>query len=92
MSLQSDVSMSMGPMSLDASITGGVGTYLYASPEQLRGGEYDCSTDMWSLGIMAFELSYPSFSTAMERTIVSLIITLSLLLSTLLLHCYCDCR
>jgi serine/threonine protein kinase len=41
-------------------ITAGVGTRSYASPEQMKGGsEYDSSTDIFSLGIILFELCYP---------------------------------
>jgi hypothetical protein len=38
---------------------------------QLSGRDYDEKTDIYSLGIMLFEMSHPSFRTAMERTIVS---------------------
>jgi serine/threonine protein kinase len=51
-------------------ITAGVGTRSYASPEQMKGGtEYDSSTDIYSLGIILFELCYPMY-TGMERNIV----------------------
>lgn len=46
--------------------TAGVGTRSYASPEQMNGSDYDSSTDVYSLGIMLFELLYP-MSTSMER-------------------------
>ena len=39
--------------------TAGVGTSSYASPEQISGSDYDSSTDIYSLGIMLFELCYP---------------------------------
>ena len=48
--------------------TAGVGTRSYASPEQLNGSAYDASTDVYSLGIMLFELLYPMY-TGMERNI-----------------------
>lgn len=54
---------------LDGDITAGVGTRLYASPEQMKGSDYDSSTDVYSLGIMLFELCYPMY-TGMERNIV----------------------
>ena len=48
--------------------TAGVGTRSYASPEQTNGSDYDSSTDIYSLGIMLFELCYPMY-TGMERNI-----------------------
>ncbi len=51
---------------VDAENTAGVGTRAYASPEQMRGSKYDSSTDIYSLGIILFELCYPMY-TAMER-------------------------
>ena len=46
--------------------TAGVGTESYASPEQLNGKDYDSSSDVYSLGIILFELCYP-MKTGMER-------------------------
>ncbi|KAI8367595.1 kinase-like domain-containing protein [Radiomyces spectabilis] len=46
--------------------TVGVGTRTYASPEQLATEAYDEKVDIYSLGIIFFEL-YQPFSTAMER-------------------------
>ena len=43
-------------------ITAGVGTRSYASPEQMKGSDYDASTDIYSLGIMLFELCYPMYT------------------------------
>lgn len=43
-----------------------VGTQLYMSPEQSKGEPYDYKVDIYSLGIILFELLVP-FSTAMER-------------------------
>lgn len=39
-------------------LSAGIGTRAYASPEQMT-GSYDSSTDVYSLGIMLFELCYP---------------------------------
>jgi serine/threonine protein kinase len=47
----------------NADITAGVGTRSYASPEQMKGGsDYDSSTDIYSLGIILFELCYPMYT------------------------------
>lgn len=46
--------------------TAGVGTCTYASPEQLRNNIYDNKADIYSLGIILFEL-YCHFGTEMER-------------------------
>lgn len=46
--------------------TAGVGTSSYASPEQINGSDYDSSSDVYSLGIILFELCYP-MHTGMER-------------------------
>eukprot|EP01097_Dermamoeba_algensis_P004363 TRINITY_DN2865_c0_g2_i1.p1 TRINITY_DN2865_c0_g2~~TRINITY_DN2865_c0_g2_i1.p1 ORF type:complete len:169 (-),score=22.50 TRINITY_DN2865_c0_g2_i1:1078-1584(-) len=49
--------------------TSGVGTPLYASPEQIKSASYGAKTDLYSLGIILFEL-YNPFATLMERSIV----------------------
>ena len=50
----------------DFTNTAGVGTYLYASPEQISGRDYDASTDIFSLGVMLFELCYPMYTVSID--------------------------
>jgi len=50
----------------DEEITTKVGTSSYASPEQMNGSYYNSSTDIFSLGIILFELCY-QMNTGMER-------------------------
>jgi hypothetical protein len=47
----------------------GVGTYLYASPEQISGQVYSSKADMYSLGLILFELCHAPFTTTMERIV-----------------------
>lgn len=47
--------------------TAGVGTFLYASPEQNAGRAYNATTDIYSLGMVLVEMSMASFDTHMER-------------------------
>ncbi|CAN0029903.1 unnamed protein product [Bubo scandiacus] len=54
------------PMPAYARHTGQVGTKLYMSPEQICGNTYSHKVDIFSLGLILFELLYP-FSTQMER-------------------------
>ena len=46
--------------------TGNIGTHFYVSPEQMMGLKYDQKVDIFSLGVILFELNHP-FSTEMER-------------------------
>jgi serine/threonine protein kinase len=46
--------------------TAGVGTRSYASPEQMNGSDYDSSTDIYSLGIMLFEVCYPMYTVRIQ--------------------------
>jgi serine/threonine protein kinase len=55
-----------GDLGYDHDNTAGVGTSSYASPEQMSGSIYDSSSDVYSLGIILFELCYP-MHTGMER-------------------------
>jgi serine/threonine protein kinase len=47
--------------------TAGVGTRSYASPEQMKGSDYGASTDVYSLGIMLFELCYPMYTVSQRE-------------------------
>ncbi|XP_076856363.1 eukaryotic translation initiation factor 2-alpha kinase 1 isoform X2 [Brachyhypopomus gauderio] len=51
---------------MESAHTTGVGTFVYASPEQLEGSHYDLKSDMYSVGVVAVELFQP-FGTEMER-------------------------
>lgn len=46
--------------------TKGVGTPIYRAPEQLESGRYNEKADIFSLGIILFEMNH-TFSTKMER-------------------------
>ncbi|XP_062378144.1 eukaryotic translation initiation factor 2-alpha kinase 3 isoform X1 [Sardina pilchardus] len=58
--------MTLTPMPIYARHTGQVGTKLYMSPEQLSGNSYSHKVDIYSLGLILFELLCP-FRTQMER-------------------------
>ncbi|XP_036786962.2 eukaryotic translation initiation factor 2-alpha kinase 3 isoform X2 [Manis pentadactyla] len=58
--------MVLTPMPAYARHTGQVGTKLYMSPEQILGNNYSHKVDIFSLGLILFELLYP-FGTQMER-------------------------
>mmetsp|Transcript_1880 Transcript_1880/g.2426 ORF Transcript_1880/g.2426 Transcript_1880/m.2426 type:complete len:375 (-) Transcript_1880:79-1203(-) len=47
-------------------MTTGIGTLTYSSPEQCNQSEYDAKTDVYSLGIIFFEM-FSIFGTQMER-------------------------
>ena len=58
----------------NADITAGVGTRSYASPEQMKGGsDYDSSTDIYSLGIILFELCYPMYTVSTRQRFIEAI-------------------
>lgn len=46
--------------------TSGVGTSTYAAPEQLQGSGYNSKSDIYSLGVILFEL-FQNYGTEMER-------------------------
>ncbi|CRG94641.1 eukaryotic initiation factor 2alpha kinase 1, putative [Plasmodium gallinaceum] len=46
------------------------GTVHYISPEQLNGEHFDQKADLFSLGVVFFEMFHEPFSTSMERSIV----------------------
>ena len=50
-------------------MTGKVGTALYVSPElcKAKSSHYNQKVDLYSLGIIFFEMCSPSLSTGMER-------------------------
>ncbi|XP_018333470.1 eukaryotic translation initiation factor 2-alpha kinase [Agrilus planipennis] len=59
-------SINSSPAILSNGYTQAVGTKLYMSPEQYKGEKYDYKVDIYSLGVIFFELLIPFF-TEMER-------------------------
>ena len=55
---------------IDGRHTENIGTHFYISPEQLNGSQYDQKVDVFSLGVILFELNFP-FGTEMERAKVT---------------------
>ncbi|XP_077136377.1 eukaryotic translation initiation factor 2-alpha kinase 3 isoform X1 [Ranitomeya variabilis] len=66
MDQEEDEETVLTPMPAYARHTGQVGTKLYMSPEQMCGQSYSHKVDIFSLGLILFELLYP-FGTNMER-------------------------
>ena len=54
--------------------TGNLGSHFYMSPELMAGRKYNHKVDIFSLGVVFFELHYP-FSTDMERAKVRTTLT-----------------
>lgn len=52
----------------DSTLTTGVGTSVYISPECLAGAHYDNKVDIYALGIILFEMFAGPFETSMERS------------------------
>jgi serine/threonine protein kinase len=53
--------------SSDAELSTGIGTPIYTSPELLTSSTYSNKVDIYSLGIIFFEMVHPPFTTGMER-------------------------
>jgi serine/threonine protein kinase len=49
-------------------LSSGMGSFLYSSPEQYQGNDYDFKTDIFSLGIILFEM-LNKFDTDMEKNV-----------------------
>ncbi|CAD5217744.1 unnamed protein product [Bursaphelenchus xylophilus] len=64
--LKDDGDVLVNPFPVMSRRTKGVGTALYAAPEQLNSSKYDISADIYSVGMVIYEL-YQIFRTNMER-------------------------
>lgn len=53
--------------------TGNIGSHFYMGPEQAAGKKYDQKVDIYSLGVIFFELHHP-FDTEMERVKVGWVV------------------
>lgn len=52
------------------------GTFDYSSPEMLEGKEYDSAVDLWSLGVLAYELltgKLPFYSISRKETMKNIL-------------------
>ncbi|KAJ1612929.1 Ser/thr protein kinase [Cryptosporidium canis] len=58
---------SVDNIKVNKQLSSGVGTMFYMAPEQCKGNIYNQSADMFSLGVILFEMFYPPFETGMER-------------------------
>lgn len=48
--------------------TTNIGTFIYASPEQFtKSAQYDTKSDIYSAGMVLYEMTYPAFKTKSER-------------------------
>ncbi|PIK59842.1 putative eukaryotic translation initiation factor 2-alpha kinase 1 isoform X4 [Apostichopus japonicus] len=58
----------VNPRTVGRQLSTDIGTSPYIAPEQQRGGDYDSKADMYSFGIIKYEMFHP-FRTGMERSI-----------------------
>jgi len=59
-------SESASDLSLNKSMTFNLGTPLYSAPEQMTQNNYDSKVDVYSLGLILFEMNY-TFKTMHEK-------------------------